>query len=532
MNGDPTVGPLGEDNDKFVFLVDYGPKGKEESPDLVPQRLPPSDSSPPPLYKKENPALPLQPCYKKIQKWIKKDPTIQKESAQTNMQSICMFTPVSSSYSKDFPPLEEFTEKEFRHIPKIPTQLHGENSTQMDTKITMVETKVDSNTKIANELIVALHRMLREVEKRPVEPGQDLLYHIEQKTQEIQRLKDHIKFLEDHGLPPSAYQGDTLFPSLSRTTPTPVFSSFTRRDPPPSPKVFSYHTVEPRRLTPYELREHIRKQEAEQKRERDRREKSPEEDGPTPKVSKALMIKDEGSQHHNPLTSFLKSYKEAIIPKIAVVQADTHVQSSSESESSEDSQSSSEQTLSGDNLLMAIPEVKTEGFDPMDTDASPSTSTPPLFQINSGKHIFTLDDIPSTRWPQRFQEFHAWMDTQKLTRESSYEILTEFVSRFTGTLRDWWNSLSQPNQVAFLTRQNFSEIMQVLHTFFLGNQEDIKTLKRKEFFKRRCCSSEKTDLQRHFTVMTKLFYFLGADLNLKHTILASIPEEEELKGLQ
>ncbi|KAK8568397.1 hypothetical protein V6N12_006950 [Hibiscus sabdariffa] len=90
---------------------------------------------------------------------------------------------------------------------------------------------------------------------------------------------------------------------------------------------------------------------------------------------------------------------------------DDHVQSSSESGSSEDSQSSSKQTLSEDDILMAILEVKTEGFDPMDTEASPSTSAPPLFQINSGKHIFTLDDIPSTRWPQRFQEFHAWMDT-------------------------------------------------------------------------------------------------------------------------
>ncbi|KAL4332463.1 hypothetical protein GQ457_07G012840 [Hibiscus cannabinus] len=95
---------------------------------------------------------------------------------------------------------------------------------------------------------------------------------------------------------------------------------------------------------------------------------------------------------------------------------------------------------------------------------------------------------------------------------------------FTGTLRDWWNSLSQSDQVAFLTKQNFSEIIQVLHTFFLGNQEDIKTLKRKEFFKRMCFSSEKKDLQRHFTVMIKLFYFLGADPNLKHMILASIPE--------
>ncbi|KAK8993222.1 hypothetical protein V6N11_033325 [Hibiscus sabdariffa] len=149
------------------------------------------------------------------------------------------------------------------------------------------------------------------------------------------------------------------------------------------------------------------------------------------------MIKDERFQHQNPLTSFLKSYKEATIPKIAAVKTDDNVQSSSESESSDDSQFASDQTSSEDKVFMAVPEVKTEEYDPMDTDASPSTSAPPPFQINSGKHIFTLDDIPSTRWPQRFQEFHAWMDTQKLTRESNYEILTQFVSRFTGTLRDW-----------------------------------------------------------------------------------------------
>ncbi|KAK9032337.1 hypothetical protein V6N11_056608 [Hibiscus sabdariffa] len=175
---------------------------------------------------------------------------------------------------------------------------------------------------------------------------------------------------------------------------------------------------------------------------------------------------------------------------------------------------------------MAIPDVKTEEVevDPMDTDASPSASAPPPFQINSGKHTFTLDDIPSTRWPQRLQEFQAWMDTQKLTRESNYEILSEFVSRFTGMLRDWWNTLSQPDQVVFLTRQSFPEVLQILHTFFLGNQDDLKTLKKKEFFKRKCCSPERRDLQKHFIIMAKLFYFLGADLNLNHTILASIPE--------
>ncbi|KAK9043367.1 hypothetical protein V6N11_071712 [Hibiscus sabdariffa] len=522
-NGDPTVSPLGEDNGKFVFLVDYGPRRKEEIPvpDTVPQTLPPSDSSPPPSYKKEKPVQPVQPCYKKIQKWIKKNPVIQKE--------------------------------EFRHIPKILTQLHGEkisaaeatlnwqtenalaqNATlqridarvsQMDTKITMVETKVDSNTKIANELIVNLHKMLKVAETRPADPGQDPFYYVEQKNHEIQRLKDHIKYLQEHGLPPSAQSEETLFPS--RSAPSTVISPFENRTPSSPPNVFHIQPVEPKRLAPYELKELIRKQEADQKREREERERKgkshaiQEEEEPVPKVSRSMMIRD-GQQ--NPLSLFLKGYKEAIIPRIAKINTE-ETEQSSKSESFDDSQSIETQSSSDDEIHMAIPDAKTEEVevDPMDTDASPSASAPPPFQINSGKHTFTLDDIPSTRWPQRLQEFQAWMDTQKLTRESNYEMLSEFVSRFTGMLRDWWNTLSQPDQVVFLTRQSFPEVLQILHTFFLGNQEDLKTLK-KEFFKRKCCSPERRDLQKHFTIMAKLFYFLGADPNLKHTILPSIPE--------
>ncbi|KAK9029792.1 hypothetical protein V6N11_026894 [Hibiscus sabdariffa] len=399
----------GEDNDKFVFLVDYSPRRKEESPvpDAVPQRLPPPDSSPPPSYKKKKPVPPVQPCYKKIQKWIKKNPAIQEEVSRQIFKT-------------------ENALAQNATLQRIDARV-----AQMDTKITMVETKVDSNTKIANELIVCLHRMLQEAEKRPVEPGQDPFYYVEQKNQEIQRLKDHIKYLQEYGLPPAAQPGETLFPAIR--------------------------------------------------------------------------------------------YKEAIIPRIAALNTE-ETEQSSESESSDDSQSVATQISYIDEIHMAIPGVKTEEVDLMATDASPSASASPPFQINSGKHIFTLDDIPSTRWPQRLQEFQAWMDTQKLTRESNYEILSEFVSRFTGILRDWWNTLSQPDQVVFLTRQSFSEVLQILHTFFLGNQEDLKTLKKKEFFKRKCCSPEKKYLQKHFTIMTKLFYFLGADSNLKHTILASIPE--------
>ncbi|KAL4318901.1 hypothetical protein GQ457_18G021790 [Hibiscus cannabinus] len=515
--GDPNVGPLGEDNGKFVFLVDYGPRKNRESQILESSQdlLPP----PPP----SNP--PIKPCYKKMYRWIEKRPQEKKwiekkvaiqANSKPQTERICMFSATGPSYNKDFPPLEEFTEKEYRHAAKIPS-LPGEKKisaaeatlnwqtenalaqnatlkridarvTQMDSKITMVESKVDSNTKIAHELIVALHKNLERAEKRTIEPGQDIWSYVEQKQQET--ILSNRKY--------------------NCTQPS-IFDK--RYSQPP----------EPRRLAPYELRDLIRKQEAEQKRERDERErkgKRNEEDEPMPKVSKALMIQEQ--QSANPLTSFLKEYKETTIPRILALNTDEQEQSESE-ESSGSYESESPKSTSEGEVFMTNPGVKTED-DPMDDEASPSTTTPPLFQVNNGKQVFTIDDIPSDRWAQRFQEFQAWMDTQKLTRESNYEILTEFVSRLTGTLRDWWTSVGEADQVTFLTRQSFAEIIKLLHTIFLGNQEDVKTLKRREFFKRKCCSTERKHLQKHFTIMTKLFYILGADINLKHTILASIPE--------
>ncbi|KAK9032332.1 hypothetical protein V6N11_056603 [Hibiscus sabdariffa] len=208
----------------------------------------------------------------------------------------------------------------------------------MDTKITMVETKVDSNTKIANELIVNLHKMLQAAETRPADPGQDPFYYVEQKNQEIQRLRDHIKYLQEHGLPLSAQSGETLFPS--RLTPSSVFSPFENRTPLSPPSVFHRQPVEPKRLAPYELRELIRKQEVDQKREREERERKgkshavQEEGEPVPKVSRSMVIRD-GQQ--NPLSLFLKGYKEAIIPRIAAINTE-ETEQSSESESSDDSQ--------------------------------------------------------------------------------------------------------------------------------------------------------------------------------------------------
>ncbi|KAK8260444.1 hypothetical protein V6Z12_D13G121800 [Gossypium hirsutum] len=67
--------------------------------------------------------------------------------------------------------------------------------------------------------------------------------------------------------------------------------------------------------------------------------------------------------------------------------------------------------------------------------------------VSGGKMIFTLDDIPTNKWPERLQEFDAWLETKRLIEESHYNILMEFVSRFAGMLKDWWNSISQEYQM-------------------------------------------------------------------------------------
>ncbi|KAE8667738.1 hypothetical protein F3Y22_tig00112383pilonHSYRG00545 [Hibiscus syriacus] len=412
MQGDPSVGPLGEDNGKYQFLVDYSSKNppmKNQNQTFQPSPHP----KPPP-----NSGILVQPCYKKIQKWIKKNP----EPHPQPIVVVCMFQPSDPTYDTEFPPLEEFTKTNYRHTPKIPNPLAGENISAAEATLNW-----------QSENALAQNSTLKKIDSK------------------ISQMDSKLSQMESKGL---------IFPSLS---------------------------AEKKKPTTYELYQQIKRQEAEKKRERDKGKKKEEDDYPSPKFSRALMIQQ---KQQNPLTSFLKEYQEAVVPKIAAV---SHQEATSEEVS--DNESSEKTSIA----------------------RQPSA-------VGGGRYVFTLDDIPVSRWPQRFQEFHSWMETHKLTRDSNYDILTEFVSRFTGVLRDWWMSIPQGDQIQFLVQQDFATVIRVMHNCFLGNPDDIKTLKRKEFFKRKCCSYKKKDMEKHFSIMTKLFYALGAEQSLKHAILASIPE--------
>ncbi|KAK8481278.1 hypothetical protein V6N11_031159 [Hibiscus sabdariffa] len=418
---------------------------------------------------------------------------------ETSSLEVFMFHPTNSSYDTDFPPLEEFMEKEYKHVPKIPSPLVGgktsaaestlnwqtENAiaqnkvlhridtkvTQMEIKIDQVETKVDSNTKITNELMVLLHKRLQQIEKQPTPPGVELFYHLEMKQKKIQTLKEQIRMLEA-GQVPQLMNEEDLFQSIRRGPPPQaqpsIFHVYQQGVASSQSSMFGTTITEQKKPTTYEIYQLIKRQEAEKKRERDKRGKDIQDDDPSPKISKALMV-----QKTNPLSSLLKDYGESMIPKIATIE-DQEIESStsSKNESLNDSYDSSEDQI----MMTNQPEVKEKypEDEPMEASASP-TNQPPI--PNTGaKYNFTIDDILVSRWSQRFREFHSWMDTQKLSRESHYDILTEFVSRFTRVLRDWWGTVSPGDQMQFLVQQDFSNIIRGLHTHFLGNQEDVKTL--------------------------------------------------------
>ena len=108
----------------------------------------------------------------------------------------------------------------------------------------------------------------------------------------------------------------------------------------------------------------------------------------------------------------------------------------------------------------------TETTDPttevIDSDDEPQTahetgesshSVPPQPKVPkpSNGPSFTFDDIPITKWREILQELSAWIDVQMLASGATTQsVLQEFSTRFTGSLRDWFDSLGQYRQLQFI----------------------------------------------------------------------------------
>ncbi|KAH9686217.1 hypothetical protein KPL70_014291 [Citrus sinensis] len=157
--------------------------------------------------------------------------------------------------------------------------------------------------------------------------------------------------------------------------------------------------------------------------------------------------------------------------------------------------------------------------------------TSPPNQKSSNGPWFTFDDIPSHKWRDRLNEMSAWIDLQMLRPGATTQsVLKEFAIRFTGVLRDWFDSLGRYCQLQFADLPEVSSALTVLHDQFLGDPSAVFEAARRDYLNMKCCSLNAKDLDFHYKRMSLLFYKLNGfnEPTLKHVFLASLPDELQL----
>lgn len=139
---------------------------------------------------------------------------------------------------------------------------------------------------------------------------------------------------------------------------------------------------------------------------------------------------------------------------------------------------------------------------------------------------FSFDDIHVTKRRERLQSFAVWIDLQ-LTKEPELKnVLRKFSSRFTGTLREWFQSLGEYRQ-QMTFNWTVDQFLNTLHQEFIRDIALYNKLAQQKYFAMKCCSLKKKDLDFHFKRMEELYYALNDynDPNLKHVFIASLPDD-------
>ncbi|GAY61919.1 hypothetical protein CUMW_213730, partial [Citrus unshiu] len=198
--------------------------------------------------------------------------------------------------------------------------------------------------------------------------------------------------------------------------------------------------------------------------------------------------------------------------------------------------SESESTTSAADENTSVTQSETESSVSTNVDEPAESSAtnqqpPPQAQTShkpSNGPWFTFDDLPSSKWRERVQEMSAWIDLQMIRADAIIEsVLREFTTRFTGSLRDWFDSLGQYRQMQFVQLPNVSSAFAVLHEQFIGDPSAIFEAARLDYLNMKCCSLNSKDLDFHYKRMSILFYKINGfnDSTLKHVFLAFLPEE-------
>ncbi|KAK2662552.1 hypothetical protein Ddye_001126 [Dipteronia dyeriana] len=139
---------------------------------------------------------------------------------------------------------------------------------------------------------------------------------------------------------------------------------------------------------------------------------------------------------------------------------------------------------------------------------------------------FNLEDSATRQWRRKISEMSTWIDLQTVIRENNTKtILREFISKFTGSLRDWYQAFREYRQLQLVRCSSVSQAMGILFREFLRDASQFYKQTRQEFFEMRCCSLDMRDIDFHYRRMSFRYHALGGinDESLRQVYLNSLP---------
>ncbi|KAH9657930.1 hypothetical protein KPL70_023280 [Citrus sinensis] len=145
---------------------------------------------------------------------------------------------------------------------------------------------------------------------------------------------------------------------------------------------------------------------------------------------------------------------------------------------------------------------------------------------------FTFDDIPIAKWRNRLSELATWTDLQMLrANATTASVLRELATRFTGPLRDWFDTLGEYRQLQFMQLPNVSTALSVIHEQFIRESAAVFEAARRDYLNMKCYSLNSKDLDFHYKRMSILFYKLNGfnDPTLKHATADYSPHQDEIE---
>ncbi|KAH9769440.1 hypothetical protein KPL71_012002 [Citrus sinensis] len=516
---------------------------------------PPSGPPPPPA------SLPI---YRKELKWIAKHckseiPSPLSHSTPIVQPLACMmFSSTSSDYSSSFPSLEPHTNPQRNVVSKpfIPSPITSTGHLEPPKPFESIETKVDSITAQMQQIYQNLQSRISQLDSEL----RAMLAHrysgpeFDQKEREIRRLKAELAQIESEKQRPTLFTTSPPIPSIGPTyhpfasmlspikqyDPSKLFGMTHTlfRDnplpPPPKPKPKPRPQPRPAPLHPSSLT--IPGQ------------PSPSSTPASPLAPLSVPTQSKDKEPMHQFTAHTVTHSSTTVDQTSdsnPAVSDSPIET--DTESSVSTSDSEKSYVDITKILMAQPDQPTQGQTshtepyvdiPSEVEEempeSSATNQPPPTQTNlssqksSNGPWFTFDDLPSHKWRDRLNEMSAWIDLQMLRPGATTQsVLREFATRFTGALRDWFDSLGQYRQLQFVDLPEVSSALAVLHDQFLGDPSAVFEAARRDYLNMKCCSLNAKDLDFHYKRMSLLFYKLNGfnEPTLKHVFLASLPEE-------